>query len=119
MKLHNFPVDEFSRVFSSLNTTSYDEKISKQCSGPIATPRLLVLTQILAGGGEGERVRATNYIFSGQFLAAELNCLDTFEVVRIWNRTADEANDILPLEQIVEEKLKCVIDRLLIWDCKK
>ncbi|KHJ86196.1 homoserine dehydrogenase, NAD binding domain protein [Oesophagostomum dentatum] len=41
----------------------------------------------------------------GQFLVNELNRLENFEVIRIWNRTADETKGILPLEQIVEEKL--------------
>ncbi|EYC17310.1 hypothetical protein Y032_0031g2390 [Ancylostoma ceylanicum] len=52
-----------------------------------------------------KRVGVIGYGHLGQFLVTELNRLDNFEVVRIWNRTADEANDILPLEQIVEETL--------------
>ncbi|VDM82847.1 unnamed protein product [Strongylus vulgaris] len=52
-----------------------------------------------------KRVGVIGYGHLGQFLVAELNRLDEFEVIRIWNRTADKNKGILPLDQIVAENL--------------
>ncbi|KAK6745033.1 hypothetical protein RB195_011630 [Necator americanus] len=52
-----------------------------------------------------KRVGVIGYGHLGKFLVDELSRLDEFEVVRIWNRTADKAGGVLSLEEIVEEKL--------------
>lgn len=45
-------------------------------------------------------------VILGKFLVKELNNLDGFDVVRIWNRTVDQSSTVLPLEQIVADRLK-------------
>lgn len=42
----------------------------------------------------------------GQFLKNELDKDSNYEVVKIWNRTSDEGNGILPLDKITKENLK-------------
>ncbi|XGW13857.1 hypothetical protein V3C99_000277 [Haemonchus contortus] len=53
-----------------------------------------------------KRVGIIGYGHLGEFLVNELNRLDEFEVVRIWNRTPNAAKNVLPLEEIVDDQLR-------------
>lgn len=44
--------------------------------------------------------------YLGQFLKAELSKNENFVVKKLWNRTEDEAEKVLPLTDITAENLK-------------
>ncbi|KAK6047532.1 hypothetical protein COOONC_14963 [Cooperia oncophora] len=52
-----------------------------------------------------KRVGIIGYGHLGEFLVDELNRIEGFEVLRIWNRTPNSTKGVLPLEEIVEEHL--------------
>uniref|UniRef100_A0A0N5A238 Aspartate dehydrogenase domain-containing protein n=1 Tax=Parastrongyloides trichosuri TaxID=131310 RepID=A0A0N5A238_PARTI len=52
------------------------------------------------------KVGIIGYGHLGQFLKNELDKDSNFEVVKIWNRTADEKNGIFPLNSLTKENLR-------------
>ncbi|PIO62344.1 homoserine dehydrogenase, NAD binding domain protein, partial [Teladorsagia circumcincta] len=55
---------------------------------------------------QAKRVGIIGYGHLGEFLVTELNRLEGFEVVRIWNRTPNSAKNVLPLEKIDDDQLR-------------
>ncbi|KAK0415205.1 hypothetical protein QR680_011829 [Steinernema hermaphroditum] len=53
-----------------------------------------------------KRVGIIGYGHLGQFLAVELKKNNNFKIAKIWNRTEDEKENVLPLTKIDEENLK-------------
>ncbi|KJH48338.1 homoserine dehydrogenase, NAD binding domain protein [Dictyocaulus viviparus] len=53
-----------------------------------------------------QRVGVIGYGHLGEFLVSELNRLDDFQVIRIWNRTPNNERGILPLEAITVQHLR-------------
>ncbi|TKR76715.1 hypothetical protein L596_017820 [Steinernema carpocapsae] len=54
-----------------------------------------------------KRVGIIGYGHLGQFLSVELRKNQNFEICKIWNRTEDEKEHVLPLTKLDEENLKC------------